>query len=218
MKRILIVEDIGETRDWLGKAARSAFDPCEIREAGDRRNGLHAARGLEIDLAIIDLGLPDGSGLDVIRAVRDSQPAALAIVATIMGDDASIIAALSAGAHGYLLKDTPFDLFVRQLEQLEQGLPALSPSIARRIVEHFRSTAVAPRSEPALTPRELDVLGLIGRGLRNVDAARTLGLTENTIASHIKTIYAKLDIRSRAEAALRADRLGLTQPRGSTPP
>ena len=94
---------------------------------------------------------------------------------------------------------------------IEQGLPALSPSIARRIVEHFRKTAVAQDNRSDLTPRERDVLGLIGRGLRNADAALALGLSESTVASHIKSIYAKLGISSRAEAALQAARLGLTQ-------
>jgi DNA-binding NarL/FixJ family response regulator len=128
-----------------------------------------------------------------------------------MGDDASVIAALSQGAQGYLLKDSPFETFVRQLTLIEQGLPALSPSIARRIVEHFRKTAVAHEISNDLTPRERDVLGLIGRGLRNADAAVALGLSESTVASHIKSIYAKLGISSRAEAALQAARLGLTQ-------
>ena len=212
MKQILVVEDIGETRDWLVRAVKTAFPGCEVREAPDMRSGIHAAKGGAIDLAIVDLGLPDGSGTRVITAFRDHQPQALVIVATVMGDDASIIAALSAGAHGYLLKDSPADLFIRQLEQLGQGIPALSPSIARRIVDHFRSTAVAHQPEATLTPRELDVLGLISRGLRNADAAQALGLMESTVASHIKSIYSKLGITSRAEAAIRAERMGLRRP------
>ena len=211
MTRILIVEDIGETRTWLKSVAEKAFPGCEVREATDMRSGIHAAKGMGIDLAIVDLGLPDGNGTTVITALREHQPDALVIVATVMGDDASIIGALSAGAHGYLLKDSPPDLFTRQLEQLGQGIPALSPSIARRIIDHFRTAAVPEAPEVSLTPRELDVLGLIGRGLRNADTAQALGLTENTIASHIKSIYSKLGISSRAEAALRAQRMGLTQ-------
>ncbi|ESQ88643.1 LuxR family transcriptional regulator [Asticcacaulis sp. AC460] len=211
MKQILIVEDIGETRAWLGRAAMTAFAGAEIREAADMRSGVHAAKGGGIDLAIVDLGLPDGSGINVIAAFREVQPDAVVVVATVMGDDASIIAALSAGAHGYLLKDSPIDLFARQLAQLDQGIPALSPSIARRIVDHFRSTAVAHQPEATLSPRELDVLGLISKGLRNADTALALGLTENTVASHIKSIYSKLGITSRAEAAMHAQRMGLTR-------
>ncbi|EGF89297.1 response regulator [Asticcacaulis biprosthecium C19] len=212
MKTILIVEDIAETRQWLGAVVRSAFAGCEVREAPDMRSGVHAAKGAACDLAIVDLGLPDGSGTNVISAFREHQPSTLVVVATVMGDDASIIAALSAGAQGYLLKDSPPDLFVRQLEQLGQGIPALSPSIARRIVDHFRSTAVAHQPEATLTTRELDVLGLISKGLRNADAAHALGLAESTVASHIKSIYSKLGITTRAEAAIRAQRMGLTRP------
>ena len=212
MKHILIVEDIAETRQWLGRAVMAAFPGCEVREAPDMRSGVHAAKGDAFDLAIVDLGLPDGSGTNVIAAFREQQPDALVIVATVMGDDASIIAALSAGAHGYLLRDSPAALFARQLEQLGQGIPALSPSIARRIVDHFRSTAVAHQPEATLTTRELDVLGLISKGLRNADAAQALGLAESTVASHIKSIYSKLGITSRAEAAIRAQRMGLTGP------
>lgn len=211
MKHILIVEDIGETRQWLAQVVGTAFPEAEIREAPDRRSGVHAAKGAALDLAIVDLGLPDGSGVDVITTMRQYQPDALVVVATVMGDDASIIAALSAGAHGYLLKDSPADLFARQLAQLGQGIPALSPSVARRIVDHFRSTAVAHQPDAMLTPREQEVLGLISKGLRNADAAQTLGLTENTVASHIKSIYSKLGITSRAEAAIHAQRMGLNR-------
>lgn len=209
MKSALVVEDIAETRAWLVAAVREAFPACDVREARDRRQGLHAASGAPVDLAVVDLGLPDGSGLEVIARLHAQQPEALIVVATVMGDDASIIAALAAGAQGYLLKDTPQDLFVRQLAQLAQGLPALSPSVARRILSHFRDTAAPAESAADLTARERDVLGLVGRGLRTAEVARALGLTESTVASYIKTIYAKLGVSSRVEAARRAARMGL---------
>ena len=211
MKSILIVEDISETRAWLREAAEASFPGSGIREAAYVREAVYAIKGHKFDITIIDLGMPDGSGTDIISALSASRPATTIVVATVMGDDASVIAALSQGAQGYLLKDSPRDVFVRQLTLIEQGLPALSPSIARRIVEHFRKTAVTQDDGSDLTPREREVLGLIGRGLRNADAALALGLSESTVASHIKSIYAKLGISSRAEAALQAARLGLTQ-------
>jgi DNA-binding NarL/FixJ family response regulator len=210
MKHFVVVEDITETRHWLVRALQQAFPDYSVREARDMREGIQAARGLPVDLALVDLGLPDGSGVEVVRAFRTHQPEAIAIVATVMGDDASIIAALSAGAQGYLLKDSPMDHFVAQLKQLQQGIPALSPSVARRIMEHFRNTAFAPESDNDLTPREREVLSHVGRGLRNADVALALGLTVHTVAGYIKSIYAKLDISTRAEAALKATRMGLT--------
>lgn len=209
MKSILIVEDVQETRAWLVGAVKSAFAQCDIRQASDVRSALYEIKVQKFDLALIDLGLPDGLGTKVIEALCAAQPNAMAIVATVMGDDASIISALSAGAKGYLLKDSPIDLFILQLTNLKNGLPALSPSIARRIVDHFRISAPDQQGESELTPRELEVLGLISKGLRNAEAAKMLGLMESTVASHIKSIYAKLGISSRAQAAIRAERLGL---------
>jgi DNA-binding NarL/FixJ family response regulator len=209
--RVLILEDLAETRRWLGGIVREAFPGCAITEASSLREGLAAAREGTHDLALVDLALPDGSGLDVVRALRRHDPEALVVVATVMGDDASIIAAISAGAHGYLLKDSPADLFVTQLTQLRSGYPALSPSVARLMMQHFASTAFVPEDAALLTPREAEVLSLVARGLRNSEVADKLNLTAHTVAGYIKSIYAKLGISNRAEAARRAARLGLTE-------
>ncbi|SDL75429.1 response regulator [Maricaulis salignorans] len=214
MSAILIVEDVSETRKWLCEIARAAFPDCDITEAATMRAGLRAAAEADYDLALIDLGLPDGSGLEVLRSLRLVCPQAVPIVTTVMGDDASIVSALSAGAQGYLLKENPAELLTRQLLQLAEGLPAISPSVARRIMEHFRLTGPAADPDEGLTARERDVLGLIGRGLRNSDVAADLGVAESTVASHIKAIYRKLGISSRAEASWHATRMGLTP--GST--
>ena len=210
MTRILIVEDVAETRRWLGEIARAAFPDCDIDVADSMRSGLAAAARQDCDIALIDLGLPDGSGLEVLRSLRLVCPTAIPIVTTVMGDDAHIVAALSAGAQGYLLKENTAEMLTRQLVQLADGTPALSPSIARRIMEHFRFTGPAADPEEDLTAREKDVLALIGRGLRNIDVATALELAESTVASHIKSIYRKLGISSRAEASWHATRMGLT--------
>ena len=211
MKRILIVEDVAQTRRWLCEIAENAFPGCSIDEAASMRGGLAAAAAsADFDLALIDLGLPDGSGLEVLRSLKLVCPDAVPIVTTVMGDDAHIVAALSAGAEGYLLKENPADLLTAQLKRLADGTPALSPSIARRIMEHFRYTGPAADPEEELTAREKEVLGLIGRGHRNVDVAASLALAESTVASHIKSIYRKLGISSRAEASWHATRMGLT--------
>jgi DNA-binding NarL/FixJ family response regulator len=210
MTRVLIVEDVAETRRWLGEIAAAAFPDCEVIEADSMRTGLAAAARQDCDIALIDLGLPDGSGLEVLRSLRLVNAQAIPIVTTVMGDNAHIVAALSAGAQGYLLKEHPAGMLTRQLVQLADGTPALSPSIARRIMEHFRFTGPAADPEEDLTGREKDVLGLIGRGLRNSDVATDLGLAESTVASHIKSIYRKLGISSRAEASWHATRMGLT--------
>lgn len=208
MTKILIVEDLSETRRWLGEIVSAAFDESEIHEAASMRAGIAQAAARDYDVALIDLGLPDGSGLDVLRNLRLLRPQTVCVVTTVMGDDASIVGALSAGAQGYLLKEQPQDLLVRQLKQMTEGIPALSPSVARRIMEHFKRTGPAA-PEDDLTGREREVLGLIGRGLRNGEVAEALGISENTVAGYIKDIYRKLGISSRAEASWHAARLGL---------
>lgn len=211
MREVLIVEDIPETRQWLLEIVSEAFPGCRVSEAVSLRAALACCAERVYDLALIDLRLPDGSGLGVVRKLRaDNQPT-VCVVATVVGDDANIVTALSSGAQGYLLKDQSKELLIKQLAQVAQGVPALSPPVAKRIMEHFKLTGPCEEADGKLTPRELDVLGLIARGLRIADAACALGVAEGTVASHIKAIYRKLNISSRAEAALHATRMGLLQ-------
>lgn len=208
--RVLVVEDIAETRRWLCAIVEEVFAGAQLSQA----ETLRQARGLleqPQDLALVDLGLPDGSGLDLLRQIRDSGAATICVVTTVLGDDASVVGALSAGAQGYLLKENPASLLAHQLRQIHLGLPALSPSIARRIMEHFSLTGPSAQPTHGLTDRETEVLALISRGLRNAEVARELGLAETTVASYIKAIYSKLGISSRAEASWHATRLGLNR-------
>jgi DNA-binding NarL/FixJ family response regulator len=208
MMRVLIVEDIVETQHWLAGLVQEAFPGAKVQCA----ETLRAARVLvtqEHDLALIDLGLPDGSGLDILRMIRTKKDDTICVVTTVMGDDASVVGALSAGADGYLLKENPGAIIVRQLCQISMGIPALSPSIARRIMSHFSLTGPADHTRPDLTERETEVLTLIARGMRNAEVAAELGLAETTVAGYIKSVYRKLGISSRAEAAWHATRMGL---------
>ncbi len=209
MKQVLIVEDIAETRKWLSEIAASAFPAAKIIAVISVKTAQQALSKQVFDLALIDVGLPDGSGVDLLRAIDASQVPTLCVITTMMSDDATVVAALSAGADGYLLKENPASVLTRQLTQLALGIPALSPPIARRIMEHFQRTGPAAASEHNLTAREADVLGLIARGLRNAEVADELGLADSTVAGYIKAIYRKLGISSRAEATWHATQLGL---------
>jgi DNA-binding NarL/FixJ family response regulator len=209
LRRVLIVEDLPETRAWLAQLVRRAFPAATIDTAGTLRKARQMISS-DHDLALVDLGLPDGSGLDLLRQVRAGGLSTYCVVTTVMGDDTSVVLALSAGADGYLLKENPADVLVRQLGQIVLGVPPLAPSIARRIMEHFRYTGPVDEDH-RLTDREAEVLGLIGRGLRNAEVARQLGIAETTVAGYIKSIYRKLGISSRAEAAWHAARMGLAQ-------
>ena len=207
VKRILILEDIAETRRWLVQIARGAFPNAEIAEAETLRAG-YAAASPAPDLALIDLRLPDGSGLDMLKHLSQEADDCVCVVTTVMGDDANVVAALSHGASGYLLKDQDEAVLTHQLRQISLGIPALSPVIAQRIMTHFRQTGPIG-SDVDLTRRETEVLTLIARGLRNAEVAGALDLAETTVAGYIKDIYRKLGISSRAEASWHATRLGL---------
>lgn len=208
-RHVLIVEDVPEALAWMTRVVLSAFPGCHVDETRSVREVEHRGQG-NWDMALVDLGLPDGSGLDVIRRLMTLSPDMTCIVSTVLGDDAHIVAALSAGAQGYILKGQPESVVRRQLVQLQHGVPALSPTIARRIMEHFQRTGPVDNDAEALSAREIDVLVLLSKGLRNAEAAQALGLAESTIATHVKSIYRKLGISSRAEAALHASRMGLT--------
>ena len=219
MNNVLIVEDLPEIRTWLGHVARAAFPTLQVTTAARLDQALVCVQQNSYDLALIDLGLPDGSGIDVISALRRHQPQALPVVVTIYDDDDHLFPALQAGAFGYLLKEQPQDALVAQLLRMTQGEPPLSPPIARRVLAYFanagqrRDTLVRHlEHEVRLTERETDVLQRVAKGYTLPEIAVQFGLSKHTIADHIKQVYRKLNVSSRAEAALEAARRGLVQP------
>ncbi len=209
ISRILIVEDLPRTRAWLAAIVARAFPMSDCRQTGSLAETQAILDGFAPQLALIDLGLPDGSGLDIIRRIAQTLPGCLRIVLTIYSDDSHLFPALRAGADGYLLKDLDEDEQVHYLTGLANGTPALSPAIAQRLIGVFRNYPDENRTESPLTPRETDVLGLIGKGYSIEQCANSLELSANTVSTHLKHIYRKLDINSRAQASFEAMRLGL---------
>ncbi len=209
IKQVLIVEDVSQSRAFLVEILMRIFPEVEVKEATDVRSALALCVRFQFDLALVDLQLPDGEGYSVLRKLGETQTAVTSIVTTAMGSDSAIVSALSAGADGYILKSDPPDLIASQLRQIPEGGSLLSPAIARRVLDHFRVTGPNVDDEAILTARETEVLSLVGKGLRVVDVAIALELAPSTISSHIKSIYRKLNISSRAEAAFQAARLGL---------
>lgn len=206
---VLILEDIRQSREWLSDIVSKIFPDALLIKEATLRSAEHALGRYDFDLALVDLKLPDGSGTDIIRKLTKSQPRCRCVVTTIMATDSAIVSALAAGAQGYLLKSDSEIIIEHHLRLMMEGLPPLSPQIARRIMSHFELTGPNFETEVKLTKRETEVLGLIARGLRVSEVAKTLGLAESTVITHIKSIYRKLEITNRAEAALHASRLGL---------
>lgn len=211
MNRILIVDDLPEARAMLDEVARSAFPNAQRHLAGSVAEARELVGAAAFDLALVDLGLGDGYGTEVIALLTATQPACVVVVASIFDDDDNLFQALQAGAQGYLLKDHPSEWLSRQLTGIADGQPALSPAIARRLLRHFHGAGTPDGLAEAtdLSPREREVLTLLAKGIRIAEIAAGLAISRHTVGDHVKNIYRKLNISSRAEAALRAQSLGL---------
>lgn len=211
--RVLLVEDDPPIRARLASAL-GAHGDCVVMAAenlGQARELLPCCRP---DLIVSDLRLPDGLAVDWLAEAREQYPAVEILVISVLGDETTILAAIAAGASGYLLKDAiPEDIHATALEVLSGGSP-ISPSIARFIVRRMRQQSAAPDSADAvsaahLTPRELDILWGIAKGLTYNEIAGQLGLSRHTVPTHIKAIYRKLQVQTRGEAVFEAIQQGL---------
>jgi DNA-binding NarL/FixJ family response regulator len=217
MKQILLLEDLPEIRAWLKALVMQVFPDAQISEASRIHDALELVNAVRFDVALLDLGLPDGSGVEVVQALREKQPEAQSVVVTIHEDDDHLFPALQAGAFGYLLKEQSREQLSEQLQRISQGEPPLSPSIARRVIQYFTAQArQQPMREPdnvtphvQLTDRENEVLLRVAKGFTLPEIGVQLNLSRHTIADYVKQIYRKLNVSSRAEAALEAQRLGL---------
>ena len=216
MNNILLLEDLHEIRAWLKSLVLQVFPQAHITECSRVHDALAHVSAMRFDLALIDLGLPDGSGTDVVAALRETQPQAQSVVVTIHDDDEHLFPALQAGAYGYILKEQPRELITEQLQRISQGEPPLSPSIARRVIQYFAAQQRSQFREKTplmpgvtLTERENEVLLRVAKGFTLPEIGVQLNLSRHTIADYVKQIYRKLNVSSRAEAALEAQRLGL---------
>ena len=221
MKNILILEDLKDAQRWLADAARRAWPDAEIQFYSTLRSACQALDERAPQLCLVDLQLPDGSGVDFIRQCRQQHPDAQLVVATMYDDDMHLFPALQAGANGYLLKEDPQEQIASALLGIVKGVPPLSPQIAQRMLGYFQQApqGAAPelhrRGLPEvdnverLSAREQEFLLVIGNGYKTAEAADMLGVSYHTAAKHIKNIYAKLGISSRAQAVQEAIRMGL---------
>jgi DNA-binding NarL/FixJ family response regulator len=213
---ILVVEDNPDIRDWLVECAVGAFARAVVSTAKNFQEARHAIEhrgGVAFDLALIDIGLPDGDGIDLIARLAKSAPECLSVVTTIYDDDVHLFRAIQAGAGGYLLKYHETERLVELLKRIHDGEPPLSPSVARRILGTLqaRPTISVSDEQACLTSRENEVLTLLGRGFQLNQVAVHLAITPNTAASHVKSIYRKLNITNRAGAAVAAVNYGLIE-------
>lgn len=157
-----------------------------------------------VDLLLVDMQLPDGSGLDLVRAAAQS-PARI-LMLTVLADRESVLTALEAGAHGYLLKDTNAERIVAAIIDVLAGDAPISPSAAAHVLATLRRENTDPAARP--TPREREIVHMIARGLTYAEVARVLGISVHTVGDHIKAIYRKLEVGSKSEAVFEARNQG----------
>ncbi len=205
----LIVEDLKEPREWLAELLPAALPSIQkIDTAENLREGFICLASKQYDLAIVDWHLPDGTSEELIQQITAEHPNTMVVVATIHDDDSHVFPALRAGATGYILKSQPRSVVISQLRGIEVGEPALSPSIAMRVLKHFNQ-GLPKKDVVHLGARELDVLRLIGKGYKAAEVGQLLSITTHTVSGYIRDIYRKLEISSRAEATMEAARRGL---------
>ena len=171
------------------------------------------------DVLLTDLGLPDGSGIELIRETAAKHPEIDIMVVTVFGDERRVIDSIEAGATGYVLKDSLPEEFVALIAQLRAGGCPISPIIARQLLRRFKPPSAqsdhrsagpsAPSELVELSPRESEVLALIAKGFNFGEIARLLQVSPHTITAHVKNIYKKLTVHSRGEAVYEAGKLGL---------
>ncbi|MBK9124008.1 MAG: response regulator transcription factor [Chloroflexi bacterium] len=205
MIRIVIVDDHSVVRQGLRMFLRSEPDFEIVGEASNGHEAVALVRELHPDVVLMDLLMPKMGGVEAIATIRREMPDTEVIALTSVLEDQAVIGAMRAGAIGYLLKDTDGPELIRAIRAASEGQVQLSPQAAARLVREIR----APESPEKLTERETDVLRLLARGLANKEIARELHVAEKTVKTHVSSIFSKLGVVSRTQAALYAANIGL---------
>jgi len=213
--RILVVDDDDAFRESVCAAIAREGDLVLAAQVNSVAAAREAIGHGDFDVALIDLGLPDGNGIDLIREISRTLPDADIMVVTVFGDEAHVLASIEAGATGYLLKRSLNDTLGETVRELRAGGSPISPVIARQLLHRFkRDTPEAPQpatvvDDGGLSEREREVLLFIAKGFTVGEIANMLHLSAHTVATHVKHIYRKLAVHSRTEAVFEAGRMGL---------
>lgn len=224
---LMMVEDDVHFQEALWAAVREAADIRVVGIAGTRQLALELLSGPPADVLLVDLGLPDGSGIDVIRAAQTRWPECAVMVSTTFGDEAHVLQSIEAGANGYLLKGSSPANIVDEIRNLHLGGSPISPLIARQVLLRFRPPGPPPAAaaqavetpsairrsgdapRPSLSAREQQVLELITKGFSYDEIAGLMGISLHTVRSFVRRIYAKLEVGSKAAAIYEARSQGL---------
>jgi len=212
--RLLIAEDETIVRCALAQLLAREKDFEVVAQAADGEAAADLARRHRPDVVLMDLGMPHMDGLAAARQIKQDLPACAIVVLTIHHDDEHLFAAIKAGASGYVLKDAPPEHTVEAIRAAARGEGFVGASLVKRLLAEFarisQLRAAAKQAFAELTRREMEVLELLGTGLRNREIAERLFVSEKTVKNHITSIFLKLHVNDRTEAALLAARHGLS--------
>ncbi|WBS05788.1 response regulator transcription factor [Pseudoduganella sp. SL102] len=218
--QVVLVEDDVNFQHMVRHMIDGAPDMTLLAVASTRAQGMQLLDVLHIDVLLVDLGLPDGSGIDVIHSAHLKQPDCGIMVCTVFGDEMHVMQSLEAGASGYLLKDSAAHSMVVEIRSLHLGGSPISPIIARQILMRFREkNPVVPAplpslpkpSRPPLSAREQQVLELITKGFTADEIAELISVSRHTVLTFVRRIYRKLQVTSKAEAIYEARHQGLLE-------
>ena len=209
--RILLVDDHPLVRNGLRALLASVTDMAVVGEASNGEEAITLAAELQPDIILMDLHMPGLNGIEATRRIVHAHPHIGILVLTMLEDDASVFAAMRAGARGYLLKGADQADVLRAIGVAAHGEAIFSPPIARRLMQYFENMQpiLPPNVFPDLTEREREILGLIARGKSNAEIAGELVLSPKTVSNHVSNIFSKLQVVDRAQAVLRAKQAGL---------
>jgi DNA-binding NarL/FixJ family response regulator len=207
--RVLVADDHSLFRDGIISLLEAAgFDV--VGQAGDGQAAVEAALHLRPDLVLLDITMPQLSGLEALRLIKAELPETQVVMLTVSEDDADLFEAVESGALGYLLKDLTADQFFEMLDGLQRGEAAMTRQTTARLMKWLADLS-PQRAEPgqSLTEREIELLRLVAEGMSNKAIAQTLSISENTAKYHVKNILQKLGVQNRTEAVTQAIRAGL---------
>ena len=211
--RTVIVEDDPALRKMIVSLLQADPNYVVVAEFSEGAAAIAAAPHMALDIALVDIGLPDISGIEVIRELKARAPACDVLVVTTFGDEKTVTSALEAGADGYLLKGTALEEIKRDIHALREGGSPLSPMIARKLLNRLQTRSVDTRPDPGgetkLTPREHEILDMIAKGFSYAETSEICSISPTTVHSHLKSIYRKLEVHSKTEAVYEARRRSL---------
>ncbi len=201
--RVVIVDDHAVVRRGLAQLLGGAADLEVVGQAGGGAEAVEVVRATRPDVILMDLQMPDVDGVEATRQIIGAELGGEVLVLTSYSDSARIVAALDAGAVGYLLKDADPEDVLDGVRAVSRGESPIHPVVARRLLTARTSAAPA---EVSMTPRETEVLGLVRAGLANKQIARRLGISERTVKAHLSSVFQRIGVVDRTQAALWAER------------